>query len=168
MRKHLFFRLIFPVLLISLLFCIYRSHANTIIVDCGGSGNYTIIQQGIDNSTNGDTVLVYPGIYFENINFNGKIITVASKYLLTGNDIYINTTIIDGNTTGNIVSFNNDENSDTMLNGFTIQNGERGIYCHETSPTLENLIVKDNYGFSLGTGLYFRGSNSVLKNSIIR
>ncbi len=167
MRKHLFFRLIFPVLLISLLFCIYRSHANTIIVDCGGSGNYTIIQQGIDNSTNGDTVLVYPGIYFENINFNGKIITVASKYLLTGNDIYINTTIIDGNTTGNIVSFNNDENSDTMLNGFTIQNGERGIYCHETSPTLENLIVKDNYGFSLGTGLYFRGSNSVLKNSII-
>ncbi len=155
------------ILFFILLFSKNVLRSDTIIVDIEGKGDYTSIQQGIDNSANGDTVLVYPGTYFENINFNGKIITVASKYLLTGNDIYINTTIIDGNTTGNIVSFNNDENSDAILNGLTIQNGERGIYCHETSPTLENLIVKDNYGFSLGTGLYFRESYSVLKNLLV-
>ena len=90
--------------------------SDTSIVNIDGTGDYTSIQQGIDNSANGDTILVYPGTYFENINFNVKNITVASKYVLTGNDIYINTTIIDGNTTGNIVSFNNDENSDAILN----------------------------------------------------
>jgi len=141
--------------------------SETIIVNWNGTGDYTTIQDGIAAANDGDIVLVYPGTYVENINFNGKNITVASKYVLTGNDIYINTTIIDGNTTGNIVSFNNDENSDAILNGLTIQNGEMGIYCHKTSPTLENLIVKDNYGFSLGTGLYFRRSNSVLTNLLI-
>jgi len=35
------------------------------------------IQQGINVSVDADTVLVQPGIYLENINYNGKLITVA-------------------------------------------------------------------------------------------
>src|SRR5882672_10114030 len=41
-------------------------------------GDYPAIQKAIDNSKNGDVVIVSPGTYNENINFKGKAITVTS------------------------------------------------------------------------------------------
>ena len=58
------------------------------------------IQSAIDMSSNGDTVLVHPGIYEENINFEGKAITVASLFLTTGDENYIDQTIIDADGNG--------------------------------------------------------------------
>jgi len=43
----------------------------------------TTIQEGINVAVDGDTVLVQPGIYLENINFEGKEISVASLFLTT-------------------------------------------------------------------------------------
>ena len=39
------------------------------------------IQDAIDFSQDGDTIFVSPGVYFENINFNGKSILVSSNYI---------------------------------------------------------------------------------------
>jgi len=58
---------------------------------------YLTIQQGIDASLVADTVLVQPGTYIENINYNGKNITVASLFLTSADTSYISQTIIDGN-----------------------------------------------------------------------
>lgn len=87
-----------------------------------GSGNFTIIQEGINASVHNDTVLVYPGRYYENVNFNGKNITLASLELITGDETYISNTIIDGNQQGSCVIIANEE-VNAVLRGFTITNG---------------------------------------------
>ena len=74
------------------------------------------IQAGINAANNGDTVLVAPGKYVENINFNGKAITVRSS---NG----AKQTVIDGNAVGPVVSFVSGETQSSVLEGFTIQNG---------------------------------------------
>lgn len=52
--------------------------ANTITVDSGGEGDYTSIQQAVNNSNNGDTILVNKGVYVENVNVDKKL-TITSK-----------------------------------------------------------------------------------------
>ncbi len=71
------------------LFMFLYLHSETINVDIEGGGDYTSIQDGIDASSNGDTILVYPGTYYENVNFIGKDITLASLEMITGDESYI-------------------------------------------------------------------------------
>src|SRR5258708_36117955 len=83
--------------------------------------NYPTIQSAINAANSGDTVLVDPGTYVENINFNGKAITVTSSNGPV-------TTIIDGNHNGTVVTFNHSETAAAVLSGFTIRNGFRRIW----------------------------------------
>jgi len=87
-----------------------------------GTGNFTTIQEGIDTSADSDTVLVYPGIYYENLNMNEKNITLASLELTTGNPQYINSTIIDGQRLLSCIEIQ-DITIGATIRGFAIQNG---------------------------------------------
>ena len=153
-------------LIISLLLFATASFATTINVPADQS----TIQAGIDAASSGDTVLVAAGTYVENINYNGKNIA------LIGEDR--ETTIIDGNEDGSVVTFENGETTGSKLIGFTIQNGAAfgegsnnyggGIICEFSSPILDNLIIEDNRaGWGAG-GIYFNTSSGELSNSIIR
>ena len=44
-----------------------QGNASVIIVNNSGEGNYTSIQEAVRNAQNGDTILVSPGVYRENI-----------------------------------------------------------------------------------------------------
>ncbi|MCF7810143.1 FG-GAP-like repeat-containing protein, partial [bacterium] len=129
--------------------------------------DHETIQAAIDAAEDGDTVLVDPGEYVENIDFNGKNITVASLYLIDPNDDYINSTIIDGDENGSVVTFENEETEDAVLTGFTIQNGAArnggGICCLESSPTISYCVIMDNFAQSYGGGIYFRQVDMIIE-----
>lgn len=132
------------------------------------------IQEGINATAEGDTVLVQPGTYIENINFNGNNITVASLFLTTQDSSYISQTIIDGNNDGCVVIFENGEDSTAVLCGFTITNGfENGFYgggitCrYNVCPSLLNLIIIGNDSEDRGGGILCMDSSLHLQDVII-
>jgi predicted outer membrane repeat protein len=126
------------------------------------------IQAGINNANDGDTVLVQPGMYVENINFNGKNVVVGSLFLTTADTAYISQSVINGNRDGSVVTFENGEDSTAAVVGFTIRNGRAqyggGIYCNNSSPSLRYLTITDNNGYlhhggGFGAGLALLNSN---------
>ncbi len=100
---------------------------DTITVRQDGTGDFTIIQDAINASTDGDTILVYPGTYYENLNFNGKSITLASLNLLTNDPNYINQTIIDGNYSGSCIRVESHEA--VIIHGLKITHGSGTSYA---------------------------------------
>jgi len=165
-------------------FCVFaifalNSFATTWHIKQDGTGNFTTIQEGINASVDADTVLVYPGTYYENINYNEKCITVASLYLTTGNEQYINQTIINGNQSGSCVRIKSGEDNTTKLCGFFLTNGNGsttyaggfkyggGILIRDSQPHIENCIISDNTAFS-GGGISVGGSEIVLKAVTIK
>ena len=141
-----------------------------------GTGNFTTIQDGINASADNDTVLVFPGTYFENIDYLEKSITVASLYIITAEDSIINQTIIDGNQQYRCVTIEDCEN--TSIKGFTIQNGKvlgngwtsgsgGGLLIDNvTFSSISNCKIKNNIATSSG-GLYIFQSNVILAGNII-
>ncbi|MCK9422156.1 MAG: DUF1565 domain-containing protein [Bacteroidales bacterium] len=155
----------------------FTAYGERIVVKQDGTGNFTRIQQAINASYNGDTVLVYPGTYYENINYNGKSITVASLYLLTHADSLIHQTIIDGNHNGSVVLIISGENENTLLCGFTLQNGSGsvfydnsyrggGIGIKNAHPQIKKCLIRNNKSDG-GGGLFCSNSFVFLSGNTI-
>jgi parallel beta-helix repeat protein len=108
-----------------------------------GPGNYTRIQDAIDNTTDGNTVYVFPGIYNERIRINNSIQLQGADPL---------TTIIDGqNTSNDILTC---VGTDAVISGFTIFNCSMSHSCilinHTVNCTLYgNIIHTGGYGVTI-------------------
>ena len=116
-------------------------------------GDQPTVQAGIDAAAAGDTVLVAPGTYFENLDFRGKGITVTSA---AGPAV----TTIDGSSSGPAVTFRSSEPRSAVLSGFTLQHGSlapnavtnanlAGIYIQSGQPTIRNNVITHNLCFDI-------------------
>ncbi len=131
----------------------------------GTDRRFVTIQEGIWGAEAGDTVVVCPGLYQENIDFNGAIIQLTSH---AGPRV----TRIDGGGTLSTVSLRDGEPPETVLEGFTIQGGDGsevhggGVFIEWGSPTLRyNVITANRAG--LAGGVHVRNSGATVHNNII-
>lgn len=142
---------------------------NTVIVDWHGTWDYTTIQEALDASTDGDTIIVLPSegspddAYLENIDFPPKTITLRS--INPDDPTIVGATIIDGDANGSVVTFESGATADTVLDGFTVRNGQAGygggIYCYSTSPTIKRCTIIRNSA-AYGGGVYCHSSHPVI------
>jgi len=123
--------------------------------------DYPSIQEAIDASEELDTILVAPGIYYENIKWP------VSKDLLLLSKANSGNTIINGGQIATTIEIQN-LTEQSMIEGFTIKNGYNrakgaGIHGTNCGLRLKNLIVTENILIDgeAGAGAYlkdFRGS----------
>ncbi len=147
------------------------------------------IQAAIDASANGDTILVSPGRYYENIIYRGKSVVVTSHFINSGDPNDILSTIIDGSqfsdpdSASTVAMYHNESLLSTALIGFVITGGHGcivfgakeggGINIDNASATIRNNIIVGNEAYDGGNlkgggGVNFRFSNnSKLTGNII-
>jgi len=131
--------------------------APTSYVGGGGLGNYSKIQDALDNITAGGTVYVFPGLYHEQL-----IITTPVHLIGSDKD----STIIDGENENYVIKL---EAGNSTLSGFTIIQSQKkfpfaGIYIVSNHNTISDNILTDNfYGMQLG---YAASYNLIANNTI--
>jgi hypothetical protein len=132
-------------------------------VDCIGGNDlnnglskasaFATIRKAVGVARDGDTVMVWPGVYNEEVAFNRKAITVQSAA-----DAAVAVA-----PAGYAFSFFGAESSNSVLRNLVIKNcGEGAIFCDSASPTLVNLTVVDNL---FGIGAY-GGADPDISNCI--
>jgi hypothetical protein len=119
---------------------------------------FKTINYAVDRAFDGDTILVWPGVYREAVSYDGKAITIQSA-----DDAAVITAPGQDLATGYAFSFTETETSKSILRNFVITNCARGaVYCEVPSPTLTNLTIANNQsGISA-----FSGSDPTVTNCI--
>ena len=175
------------------IFLIITGNLNAAILNV--PGNYSTIQAAINASVNGDTIVVSPGTYFENINLRGKNILLTSLYYVANDTAYISSTIINGSSpvypdTASCVIYNSGEDTTSILQGFTLTGGTGtkwndvhgaglyreggGILIELSSPKIIHNIIKYNSATNIsgvlsagGGGIRIGDGNPVICSNAI-
>ncbi len=123
---------------------------NILYVGGNGPGNYSNIQDAIDNASIGDTVFVFNGTYGL---LHHSIIINKSINLIGENKV---NTIINGSDVRVIAS-------EVLICGFTIQNSSGiGTWYSDNLTIMDNIFKQNNYG---GIIIYYSNNNTITNNS---
>ncbi len=126
--------------------------------------DYTSIQAGIEAAAAYDTVLVAPGIYYENLDFGGK------NLVLTSEAGPLVTELRPASLDDRIIWLHGGETRASVIEGFTISYSpalENGVYIQNASPVIRgnhftnHLGAYDNYNalhLQSGSGAYVEGN----------
>jgi hypothetical protein len=111
------------------------------------------IQAGVDLAQAGDTVLVAPGTYLEQVDFKGKAITVMSSGGAAVTTIDSRGASSLNSPFASVVAFSHNEGASSVLEGFTITGADDrfdafscGIYSVGSTPSVTDCIVTLNQG----------------------
>lgn len=121
-------------------------------------GDSSTIQGAVHGAANGDTILVAPGVYHENVDLDCKAVLLTSNYLLNQDTLTIDSTIIDGSGGDALYLHRMDclpENESFTVIGFTIRNSQCGVFKElgwwfeeprSMSRICHNRFINNNYG----------------------
>ncbi|KPK99997.1 MAG: hypothetical protein AMJ90_08970, partial [candidate division Zixibacteria bacterium SM23_73_2] len=149
-------------------------HVSTFGDDLVGNGSsefpFGTIQKGIESAGYKDTVLVERGRDQEKIDFLGKAILLGSHFIFDGLKSTVDSTLIQWEGEGSMVTFESGEYLSSVIRGFTLARGgdffDPLIRCSGSSPSIcDNMVV----GNGSGSGIYCNdGSMAEIKRNLIR
>lgn len=139
------------------------------------SSTVATIQEALAQADNGQVVWVGPGIYREHaLTMNGIAVHLRSTHGQKN-------TIIDGEDKGTVFRFVTGETEQSILDGFTITNGDArnnvatthaplnskggGIVVYQAYPSIKNVTLTHNKASS-GGGLYVRDSSVTIQHTV--
>ena len=159
MKRQPIIGVIILILLLSSIIPITSSYEissnNIIYVDDDDGADYTRIQDAIDNASDGDTIFVYDGIYYENLIIDKKLDLIGEN---------INSAIIDGSNGRHVVSL---KYNGINLSKFTIRNGRHtacGIIIESDDNLISNNIIISNTQSGI---LIDKSNNNRIEDNII-
>ena len=138
------------------LFFLFSYWAAGAVLEVDTGGLYGTIQSAINEAMDGDTILVHPGIYVENIELIGHDIILTSEN--PDNWTIVEQTIIKAGISQSVVTLAGTESPSCILEGLTIQDGftsERGggIQGNGSYASIRRCIIRNNTALHTGGGL---------------
>jgi hypothetical protein len=140
--------------------------------------NYPAIKPAIAAATNGDVVVLRPGVYTgtnnTGISFAGKRITLRSES--PSNAGIVASTILDGERSRSILSLTSGEDSQTQILGLTFRRGQGAMYLSGSSPVIARCVFEFNLGEGsddgwaevYGAAIYCTSANPRIENCRFR
>ncbi len=129
-----------------------QAGAAVFTVGKNGEENYSSIQEAVNNAQSGDTIIVSPGVYWENVNV-GKQLSIISSSEQSG-DMINRTYVIGATPTNDVFSVSSDN---VTISGFHVIGGpgmdtyEAGIYLDgvQNCSLHNNTMILNNAGINL-------------------
>jgi hypothetical protein len=133
---------------------------------------FSTIQDAINVSRAGDTILVGPGTYtYAGAEPNSPVIRLLGRAVTLRSTDGPESTILDGEGLRQVVVCSSNESAETVIEGFTITGGDSdwggGIFCGGSSPTFNNCIITGNTASMRGGGAYCYQGNPSFNSCVL-
>ena len=129
------------------------ANGELLYVGGSGEGNYSIIQNAINTSSDGDIIFVYNGTYYENIEVNRSISLIGEN---------TESTIINGKNSFKVIIL---KAPSINITGFTIQDGQvSGIWIESSvnCNIYKNFVNNNSIGINI-----ISSKNTIISNNTI-